>query len=663
VSGREGGPLATAEVREEAGPAAPLTPARRWRWPSENSLLSLWLPAILIAIVTTRYRHSAFVTWDLAVRPGLDEGWRAGLAMAAHQRLHFGSDLIFTYGPLGFLQGGGLFYTGTAILSSLFNAVSHVVVIVVVLWRLRRSFQPWIAIVVTLLFAELVRYVGTADTLVIPVIVLGTAVIEKDASPRLQRWIVPILAACSALAFLMKVNVGVSVIAASVLVVWFASPGRFRSELHYGALTAVLFAAGWIASGNRVGDIPTWLVGVYQISSGYPAAMGAEYGARIDYLLIPVPIVTVAVLAYLSARALSRSRKVVLGLVAGSVMYVFFRHAFVRHDYNGVDFFIASLIAALALSWRPEVRNYALGGLAVLFVCVLVVVRPQQPFSDMNPAWTVPTAARQAADLAIPSRRHQKVADSRAALHDFYRLEASTLATLRGKTVHVDPWEIQVAWAYPQLQWKPLPIFQSYSAYTSALDQDNAAQLASPNGPQAILRSGGRQAGQERIRTAAIDGRNPDFESPEATLSMICHFREANATGRWQVLTRTPNRCGRPELLDVVDAQLGKPVRVPSGDDQSIVVAHVRRLYGSLVQRVQSTLFKGSGYNIRLDGTEFSLVPATASGPLLMSTPPTLGYAKEFGLHPTVRSFEITMRAPRLGPSRFEVAFYRIPLD
>ena len=460
----------------------------------------------------------------------------------------------------------------------------------------------------------------------------------------------------------MKANSGLALVAASVLVVWFASPGRFRSELHYGVLTLALFLLGWMVSGNRVGDIPTWLSGVYQISTGYPAAMGTESGPRSDYLLVPVAIVTVAGLVYLSARSLSRPRQLGLGLLVVGILYVFFRHAFVRHDYNAPDFFILCLLVALALGWRPEMRRYAVAGFAVLYLCVLVVARPQHPFRDMNPAWAVATAAEQTADLAVPSRRHRVMADSRDSLRRFYGLEPRTLAALRGKTVHVDPWEMQVAWAYPQLRWKPLPVFQSYVAYTPALDRRNAARLASPTGPEAILRSGRWLADAEGFDTGAVDNRDPDFESPEAVLSMMCHFEEASATTRWQVLTRVPNRCGRPQPLGVVDARLGERVEVPSGDDQSIVVAHVRGLYGSLIQRVQSTLLKASGYNVHLRGKAYSLVPATASGPLLMSTPPTLGYSRGFGLHPTTRSFEITMRAPRLGPSTFEVEFYRIPI-
>jgi hypothetical protein len=80
------------------------------------------------------------------------------------------------------------------------------------------------------------------------------------------------------------------------------------------------------------------------------------------------------------------------------------------------------------------------------------------------------------------------------------------------------------------------------------------------------------------------------------------------------------------------------------------------------VQRVQSVLFKSSPYDIRLDGKQFTLVPTTASGPLVMSTPSNLGYSKGFGFHRKVRSLEITVRSRQIGPSTFDVAFYRIPL-
>jgi hypothetical protein len=52
----------------------------------------------------------AIVTWNvvfLAPSGGLDQGWEYGLYAAAHDGLHFGTDIVFTYGPLGFLRSRG----------------------------------------------------------------------------------------------------------------------------------------------------------------------------------------------------------------------------------------------------------------------------------------------------------------------------------------------------------------------------------------------------------------------------------------------------------------------------------------------------------------------------------------------------------------------------
>lgn len=36
--------------------------------------------------------------------PGVDPSWNAGLAMAVDQGLRFGKEVVYTYGPLGFLN-------------------------------------------------------------------------------------------------------------------------------------------------------------------------------------------------------------------------------------------------------------------------------------------------------------------------------------------------------------------------------------------------------------------------------------------------------------------------------------------------------------------------------------------------------------------------------
>ena len=89
------------------------------------------------------------------------------------------------------------------------------------------------------------------------------------------------------------------------------------------------------------------------------------------------------------------------------------------------------------------------------------------------------------------------------------------LAAVAGQTVHIDQWQTVAAFAYPEMRWSPLPVFQSYSAYTTALDEINADRLRRAAAPTRILR--------ERFDDLdgtpyAVDRRFVWFEIPAAML-------------------------------------------------------------------------------------------------------------------------------------------------
>lgn len=79
--------------------------------------------------------------------------------------------------------------------------------------------------------------------------------------------------------------------------------------------------------------------------------------------------------------------------------------------------------------------------------------------------------------------------------------------------------------------WHPLPVIQSYLAYTSQLDRLNARALGAPNGPMMILRHRGAVAGS----IGSIDWRFPGWESPAAMRAMLCRYRPVRTTAHWAV--------------------------------------------------------------------------------------------------------------------------------
>ena len=65
----------------------------------------------------------ALLGWTVGMHPpnvGLDASWNAGLAMASENGLQFGRDVVFSYGPLGFLRGQNIWFGDLAVLALLF---------------------------------------------------------------------------------------------------------------------------------------------------------------------------------------------------------------------------------------------------------------------------------------------------------------------------------------------------------------------------------------------------------------------------------------------------------------------------------------------------------------------------------------------------------------
>ena len=108
------------------------TPSRSIQWVRRLDLLSLWdrdqiLSTGFSALCAVAIFLSSFFISGTSTPIGeLDPSWQAVLEFATQKRLQFGSEIIFTYGPLGFLfqpYGFGMFPLLRCIFALTFSAV------------------------------------------------------------------------------------------------------------------------------------------------------------------------------------------------------------------------------------------------------------------------------------------------------------------------------------------------------------------------------------------------------------------------------------------------------------------------------------------------------------------------------------------------------------
>jgi hypothetical protein len=600
------------------------------------------------------------LTWGGSGAPfvGIDPSWHMGLNVGLDQGIDHGEELLFTYGPLGFMKSGLMLYEWPARIAGAYGLVAHLALSLSLVWAARRSFPLPVAVALALIAAVLIRGDGggvlfrTDATVPVVALVWCVAALRDDApswAPRLVAYAGGFVAAIELLA---KLNTGVVVLALVAVTVAAIEPDRRRNLIGFGTTFAVSVAALWLLAGQGLGDVGAYLGGAFEIVSGYSSAMRQEAAGRgEDYVVGGLALVLLVSAAWVSTRTQPRRTQIAAAAVVALYVLAAYKSGFVRHSvFHAAAFFATILGGCLAfrLPLQPGLRYAAaLSIAAVGIVAGLTTHRSgdvEYPMAD--PIANLGDGATRLATLMDGGRLADEIAANRAQMTAQYDLDPRTLELVREGSVHVDSWEAGVAWAYG-LEWRPLPVFQTYSAYTPALDERNADALASPDGPERILRQ----------RTFPVDNRYPGFESPAAAVQMLCNFRAVRTTERWQTLERVLDRCGEPSDLGTVE---GGSIRVPRPGRDEIVIGHVDGVEVDGLERALSALHRARSRQIIVDSAPYTLVPGTAADGLLLAASPRVDFPRPFALAPNAR--EISLEIGGKPVDDVEVEFLSVPV-
>jgi hypothetical protein len=587
-------------------------------------------------------------TVGLLPQGGLDASWGAGLHMAAHNGLGFGDQIIFTYGPLGFLTQTNLYYSDSGIAAFVYRLVICLVFAGALFAGARRSYLALPGFVVALIVASGV------DQLLEAVALLIIAVYLLDRSPAYRiavrrRLLVGVLVgAFAGIELLLKESVGIQ-LTAMAAVLALALPGRrLENAVSTAAGWAAGLLAGWLASGQSLGALPHFAHNAARIVSGYAAAMGVEYDNlgwqyAAGWLAF---LVGLAAAWHSTATRDARTRYGTLGLWTAFSFFAY-KEGFVRHDLShGAIYFEALAAGFLAFRWRPGRRWVGLGFTATLFV--LALTAQQQGFSQVvDPSAKASAAVDQAEQVFTASKRRFTMAQGRATIRSSYPIDPGTLALLRGHTVHVAPVDAAVAWAYG-LRWQPLPVFQSYTVYTTGLDAVNAAKARSNSAPQRILEDA----------APPIDSRYEQFDASLTTRAILCRYAELRSTGAWAVLGAGPDRCSPPVAMARVSARWDQAVPVPAPpNDHSFVYVRIGGVAPSGFEVIRGLVYKPLQRTIRLDGSSFRLIAATAADGLVLRAPVGVDFNRPFNVAPNPNTISVGREGGTPG-GRVTYAFY-----
>lgn len=641
----------------------------RWRLPARERLTSLraarrYLPArrppawLLVAV------GAAVLNWQInpfpVGVPGYDYSWITAMHVAAHMGLHWGSQIDYTYGPLGYLTIGNLFYDRTGIPADLVIAVLYVGLLAMIARAACRSLGLIVGALLVFVLARIAASPVDPVELLAPLVVgLGILALRRQGELRtVHVAAICALAAFTALDKLSSGPVGL-VVVLTLAVVTAARPASSVRDRAVAGGTVLGFYVGalillWLLAGQSLFDLPSYVRNGWDIINGYDSQALIDPTQRWQYKWVIVTAVIALALALWRDRRLPRMERAGIVVLWLLFLWVSFRHAYVREaPGKGVLYFgLAAMLAAGVLLGRGRNRVGLVGCLIPLAVAWhmgswnvpnLFTVGTGQFVTNVNA-------------LLGSNGRHAAQGRAAEALRKSYGFTPALVARLTGQTVHFDPWEATIAYAYPQFRWDPAPIFQDYNAYTSRLDDINAAFLAGDRAPRYILRE-----------NQAPDQRDPRFESPRYVLTMMCRYQQVMLVGAWQLLERGSDRCGAPIAMGSERARFDQHISVPGPIRNSIVVASFTDVSEPLSAEIRGFLFRSQPVYFAANQTVYRFVTEHASNPHVMSFPSCLGWSPPYFDATPYRSLAIG-HSPQLtipGDSEpawsYRVSFARIP--
>jgi len=529
--------------------------------------------------------YALLITMPYLIRPitgGLDLSYVVGLHKAHIQELTHGREVVFTYGPLGFLIFPIIITRNAWMYSAGYTLAVYLLALCAFCVFVRKTrANPLNSIIFTLIFvtAFKTQFSGTDYGIPLSVFICIYLYLQGKRSIPL---LIGLAFICSITAYI-KFSIFMMICTMAVVLLYVLIAEKRRLELAWFAGTALVsfLVAGCLIIGEPKAIIDYYRAGV-ELSTGYSDGMSLS-GENIQVIYAVGGWIFFIGLILYNAFRKKRSDLIFLILSFG-MLFVSFKHGFVRHDLH-VIYYISTWMLVFGLYYLKvfhQRRRYSY--LILLFTmslfCQSLIIT--QPFKKLFLFDELPgkiATNKNALKVVTSKNVNQHKRDAANNLSDHYTLTDETLQLLKGYTVDVFNWDLAITELYG-LNWWPRPVFQSYTAYTAYLDRLNQAHFRSNTAPDYVL-----------FRFISIDGRYPLFDEPATFRTLLTGYKPCTRDGEFLVLRKkeSVDRYEKRYIRTTV-ARFGQIIEVPRIDN-GLLFGRVR-IEPNLLGKILKLLFK-----------------------------------------------------------------------
>lgn len=597
-------------------------------------------------ITITAWAIAACVTWLSIIylprdvlTPKLDPSYMGALSYFAEKQMQFGQEVMFTYGPLGYLVPE--IYDGTFFDRKLIcELLSKLVITAVVIW-LARSLA-YLNRFLFLFFVWISPWLGGSYSDVLLYLCIAAAGLILSSDDRRRYFAAPLLVF---LAYVSLIKFTLLVYSLSVIVflsVHWAFKRNWRLCLLIPSAFTALLLLAWSITRQQWVNFSAWIVSSVEVAAGYQQSMGLDPAPGILPLAIAVALIAIALtgLSVYEHRRSLLSCFPLLGLTAG--YWISWKHGLIRADDHVNTFFgfcLLSFACFPAFANRPPsgVRlRQSLSAVAGA-LCLAGIYVHNSAFPKEGPTFSISHFVATARRLMFLTSYRTEMNASLSLQKQ--RFECPQIKAEVGKsTVDVFGYYQGIA-LLNDLNYHPRPAFQSYSAYTPFLIRTNADFYRSDAAPSFVIST---------LNT--IDDRLPTLDDSEALRVLLLDYElvlEEKGCLLWRKLALR-----RAAIEEVTESEM---IRITFGQAVSLAEGNVwcvMDIKESILGKLRSFLYKPPILYISVTDTDdrstmYRLLPGIARAgfildPYLRSQTDVVGLKTRFAPKPEhVSSFTL----------------------
>jgi hypothetical protein len=462
------------------------------------------------------------IPWYLYAAPdfGLDQSWGIAITWGFQKGFVWGKDIIFTYGPLGFLSTRFLNGISNWVLV-LFDLFRIVQVLFITAFLFKKSFS-WQVVVLTIcgvLFLN--QIIGPDSGLLLLFLTFFWYLYYSDQK---HVWALVVATINTILAFYIKLNAGFLVLFAFPLFIIYFRLSSILSKKN----TIIFLISFFVCLATTLWSFHVNIVDYFQaalnIIEGYNEGMATEtienvnsIAAGITVLLFFGAISGYTVVNSFLSQSKSVSEKIKTLIVFGGcfiILFLSFKQGFIRAGNNHLFFKMLLPVCGLVYFFNPvfkikEAIKY------FIILCLVFAFTLSSFFQENYFKFTTLRFARERYTTLhdIYLRNLEDSPDFTKSTGPLSKIPDSLLTEIGNATVDIIPWEISTLY-YNKLNYSPRPVIQGYAVYNAFLDKKNNERYLSEKAPKYVFFS----------NCQTIDYRYNFWEEPYTKIALMQNY-------------------------------------------------------------------------------------------------------------------------------------------